>query len=41
MYSVWCLGKHRDTEKDEDAELILDFSVWENTEKLRRMRTQS
>jgi len=27
-------------EKDEDAELILDFSVWENTEKLRRMRTQ-
>lgn len=28
-------------EKDEDAELILDFSVWENTETLRRMRTQS
>lgn len=26
MYSVWCLGKHRDTEKDEDAELIFDHS---------------
>jgi len=25
VYSVWCLGKHRDTEKDEDAELIFDL----------------
>jgi hypothetical protein len=41
VFGVWCLGKHRGMEKDEDTELILDFSVWGNTETLRRMRTQS